>query len=191
MLAYYAPALRGVDIRTGESGTFDGNLWVGHYQAMVGQILDTITMADGKITTADPDQVLMRRAPLSAVVLQSNMTDKDSAVWRWKTQDELDADAAAAAQSAADVAAAQAAAAAAVLELEAQLDNAQRITKGLALTLLDEVNLLRNWITSFKVATASSVSLANLQTRVAALADTPERTAAQLRTAVYNKAKAV
>jgi hypothetical protein len=158
---------------------------------MIGQMLDMISMVDGKIVDADPDQVLMRRAPLSAVVMTLGVTDKDSAVWRWKTQEEIDADAAAAAQSAADVAAAQAAAAAAVLELEAQLDNAQRITKGLALTLLDEVNLLRDWITSFKAATAAATSLANLQTRVAALANVPERTAAQLKTAVYNKAKTI
>lgn len=52
---------------------------------------------------------------------------------------------------------------------------------------IDEVNTLREWITSFKSAVAAATSLANLQTRVAALPDVPDRTLAQAKTAFVNK----
>lgn len=51
----------------------------------------------------------------------------------------------------------------------------------------DEINLLRQWLASFKVQVAASTNLANLQTRVAALPDMPDRTLAQLRTAIQNR----
>jgi len=119
MLAYYVPALRGVDIRTGDSGTFDDNLWVGHYPAMIGQVLDAISMVNGKVVDADPDQVLMRRAPLSAVVLESAMTDTDSAVWRWKTEEEIKADSDVEKEE-------QASAEAAMVEAEAAYEESQK-----------------------------------------------------------------
>ena len=49
---------------------------------------------------------------------------------------------------------------------------------------IDEINNLRQWITAFKAATAAATSLADLKTRVAALADTPNRTYNQARTAI-------
>ena len=95
----------------------------------------------------------------------------------------------AAAVNVAEETAAQAAVELAQKESESQLDNAIRIEKGLALTLLDEINLIRGWFVAFKAAVAASTSLANLQTRIAALPDTPDRTVDQLKTAVFNKAK--
>ena len=51
----------------------------------------------------------------------------------------------------------------------------------------DEINLLRAWITSFKVEVASASNLADLKTRVAVLPNTPPRTLAQLKTAIQTK----
>jgi hypothetical protein len=51
---------------------------------------------------------------------------------------------------------------------------------------VDEINLLRQWITSFKAAVAAATSLADLKTRVAALANMPDRTLSQYKTAVLN-----
>ncbi len=64
-----------------------------------------------------------------------------------------------------------------------------QILRAEALVLIDEINALREWITTFKAATAAATSLANLQTRVAALASMPDRTAAQAKTAIVNKAQ--
>lgn len=59
--------------------------------------------------------------------------------------------------------------------------------RAVMLTLIDELNLLRQWITSFKAATAASSSLADLKARVAALANMPDRTATQARNSVAAK----
>lgn len=71
------------------------------------------------------------------------------------------------------------------------LDNAvnaqHALDRALVLVLIDEVNALRQWMTSFKAATAAATSLSNLQTRVAALNNMPDRTATQARTAIKNK----
>lgn len=66
-------------------------------------------------------------------------------------------------------------------------DGPQKLERGILLVLLDEINALRGWLVSFKVATAASTSLADLKTRVAALPDMPDRTAAQARSAVAGK----
>ena len=67
------------------------------------------------------------------------------------------------------------------------LTNAQfMLLRGVVSVLVDEVNALRDWITSFKTATAAATSLANLQTRVAGLAAMPDRTLSQARTAIAN-----
>ncbi len=68
------------------------------------------------------------------------------------------------------------------------IDNMDIPTKAILLTLLDELNNLRDWITAFKAATAAATSLANLQTRVAALPNTPDRTVPQAIQAVREKA---
>ena len=60
------------------------------------------------------------------------------------------------------------------------------LLRGVVSVLVDEVNALRDWVTSFKAATAAATSLANLQTRVAALPAMPDRTLAQARTAIVN-----
>jgi hypothetical protein len=91
------------------------------------------------------------------------------------------------AQRQAEAAAAEAAQAAALLAMQSELDNAERITKGLALTILDELNRLSARIRAFDAAVAASTSLANLQTRTAALADIPDRTVAQLKAAIKAK----
>lgn len=62
-----------------------------------------------------------------------------------------------------------------------------KLDRAVAMVLLDEINNLRQWITSFKAAVAAATSFGNLQTRVAALANMPDRTPAQAKTAVTNK----
>jgi hypothetical protein len=52
--------------------------------------------------------------------------------------------------------------------------------------LVDELNILRQWITDFKAATAAASSLANLKTGVAALPNVPQRTYQQAKTAINN-----
>ncbi len=59
-----------------------------------------------------------------------------------------------------------------------------KIARAEASVLVDEINALRQWITQFKAATAAATSLANLQTRVAALPNMPDRTLAQAKTAI-------
>lgn len=48
----------------------------------------------------------------------------------------------------------------------------------------DEFNILRGWITDFKVEVAAAANLGDLKTRIAALPDLPDRTLAQLKTAI-------
>jgi hypothetical protein len=76
------------------------------------------------------------------------------------------------------------------LQLRAQfeVDNWPIVTKAIVLALIDELNLLREWIVAFKAQTAAATSLANLQTRVAALPDLPDRTVPQAIAAVRAKA---
>ncbi len=62
-----------------------------------------------------------------------------------------------------------------------------RAYRAIAALAIDEINTLREWIVAFKAATAAASSLANLQTRVAALPDLPDRTLAQAKTAFINK----
>ena len=56
-----------------------------------------------------------------------------------------------------------------------------------ALVILDELNIIRNWITSFKAAVAAATSLADLQSRVAALDNMPERNQSQIIPAIESK----
>lgn len=62
-----------------------------------------------------------------------------------------------------------------------------RLMRGVLLTVLDEVNALRQWLTDFKAATAAATSLADLKTSVAALPVLAQWTPAQVRTAIGNK----
>lgn len=51
----------------------------------------------------------------------------------------------------------------------------------------DEGNIWRSWLTSFKAEVSSSTNLANFQSRVATLPNTPQRTLSQLKTAIEGK----
>jgi hypothetical protein len=84
-----------------------------------------------------------------------------------------------------------AAAAAAFRALQSELDNAQLITKGLALTILDELNRITSRMRDFDAAVQAATSLADLKTRVAALSAIPARTAAQLKAAVKAKVESL
>ncbi len=66
-------------------------------------------------------------------------------------------------------------------------DPAARAYRAITALTIDEINTLREWIVAFKVATAAATSLANLQTRVAALPDLPDRTLAQAKSAFITK----
>lgn len=62
--------------------------------------------------------------------------------------------------------------------------------RALAGVLVDELNALRQWVTSFKAACAAATSFADQKTRIAALANVPDRTLAQAKTAIQNKVNA-
>ncbi len=62
-----------------------------------------------------------------------------------------------------------------------------RAFRAIAALTVDEINTLREWIVSFQAAVAAATSLANLQTRVAALPNLPDRTLAQAKSAFINK----
>ena len=53
--------------------------------------------------------------------------------------------------------------------------------------LKDEFNIVRGWLTDFKVEVAAAANLGDLKTRIAALPDLPDRTLAQLKTAITNR----
>lgn len=58
--------------------------------------------------------------------------------------------------------------------------------RAIAKLALDEVNALRQWITSFKAETAAATNLSNFQSRVAGLPNLPDRTLAQAKAAYKN-----
>ncbi len=62
-----------------------------------------------------------------------------------------------------------------------------RAYRAIAALAIDEINTLREWIVSFQAAVAAATSLANLQTRIAALPNLPDRTLAQAKAAFINK----
>ncbi len=66
-----------------------------------------------------------------------------------------------------------------------------RAYRAVAALAIDEINTLREWIVSFQAAVAAASSLANLQTRVAALPNLPDRTLAQAKTAFINKVNSI
>jgi hypothetical protein len=59
--------------------------------------------------------------------------------------------------------------------------------RALCLIILDEFNVLRQWLAAFKTEVAAASNLTDLKTRVATLPNTPDRTIAQLKTAYGNK----
>ncbi len=68
-----------------------------------------------------------------------------------------------------------------------RLEAESKAYRAIAALAVDEINTLREWIVSFQAAVAASSSLANLQTRVAALPNLPDRTLAQAKTAFIAK----
>jgi hypothetical protein len=66
------------------------------------------------------------------------------------------------------------------------LDALGKLLRAQSDVIKDEINLLRDWITSFKAAVAAptTTTLATLKTAVAALPNTPDRDLGQLRTAI-------
>lgn len=52
---------------------------------------------------------------------------------------------------------------------------------------VDEINILRQWITSFKTQVALATTLADLKTRVAGLPAVNDRTLSQLKTAIQSR----
>jgi hypothetical protein len=97
-----------------------------------------------------------------------------------KSKAQLDAEAAARAAE-------ETAAVAAFRAVQGELDNAQLITKGLALTILDELNRIANRMRAFDAAVQAASTLQGMKTLVASLPAIPDRTAAQLKAAVKAK----
>lgn len=71
--------------------------------------------------------------------------------------------------------------------ITAQLDQTEDVLRAFMLVTLDELNAHAAKINSILTAIDGASSLANLKTAVAAIADYPTRTAANLRAAVRNK----
>ena len=67
----------------------------------------------------------------------------------------------------------------------------QRDMTGIVQTLVDEVNILRQYLTTLKAETALASTFANLKTRYATLPNTPDRTYAQARTAIRDRIDAL
>lgn len=63
----------------------------------------------------------------------------------------------------------------------------EKLNKAFALVVLDEFNVIRNWIESFKTEVDNSISLADFKTRISNLPSMNDRTVDQLKTAVKNK----
>jgi hypothetical protein len=67
------------------------------------------------------------------------------------------------------------------------VDDLARVQRAVVVLTVDELNVLRDWLTQFKAAVAAAGTLAALKTSVAALPALPERTFAQVRTAIRGK----
>lgn len=74
-------------------------------------------------------------------------------------------------------------------EMASDLEQAIAIEKGVAFATMDQLNLLRAWIVDFKSAVSNSATLANMQTRVAALPSYTPITTNGLKTAVRARAQ--
>lgn len=69
-------------------------------------------------------------------------------------------------------------------------DSNRRLIIGLTQMISDEFNTHTTWNSALTSAIAAATSLANLQTRVAAITAIPQRTEAQVRTAIIAKINA-
>jgi hypothetical protein len=63
------------------------------------------------------------------------------------------------------------------------------VYKAIAEVMINEINILRRWIVSFKNQVALSSSLADLKTIISGLSDLPDRTPTQARNAVQSSIK--
>lgn len=61
------------------------------------------------------------------------------------------------------------------------------LMRAIADIVKDEINILRSWDRSLKTAVASSTTLANLKTGIAALPNLPDRTFTDIKTAIINR----
>lgn len=64
------------------------------------------------------------------------------------------------------------------------INHNELLTRAVVAVAASEINILRDWLAAFKTQTALAASLADLKTRVATLPTTPQRTLAQVRTAI-------
>lgn len=69
-------------------------------------------------------------------------------------------------------------------EIYDSIDHMGRVIRALGKLNVDEINVLRSWLQSFKTEVAASTNLANFQSRVSGLPNTPNRTYAQAKTAI-------
>lgn len=134
--------------------------------------------------TTAPDLISLVAAVRAAMDASAGIADVGGGIWRAKKSTAFSAADIAACQSALDTAPAE------TPQLAAQniIDNMPVFEKAILLTLLDELNNLREWITDFKAAIAASTSMADMKTRIAALSNTPDRTVPQAIQAVRTKA---
>lgn len=66
-------------------------------------------------------------------------------------------------------------------------DAPYKVDRAVLLGVLDQLNVLREWLMTFQSQTALATSLADFKTRVAGLSSLPDLTAAQARAFVQNK----
>jgi len=68
-----------------------------------------------------------------------------------------------------------------------QPDANAKVHRAESLTLIDELNSIRQWLQAFKNGVATAATLADIKTLVAGLPSMPDRTVSQAKTAVQNK----
>lgn len=61
------------------------------------------------------------------------------------------------------------------------------VSRAVLMTMLDEINVLRQWCTTLRSHLANASSLADQRSRVSGMPQLPDRTTEQARTAVRNK----
>lgn len=61
------------------------------------------------------------------------------------------------------------------------------LLRALVEVLIDEINILRQWMAEFKSEAAAATSLADFKARMATLPDTPDRNLGQAKSAIKNK----
>lgn len=62
-----------------------------------------------------------------------------------------------------------------------------KVERAVILTIIDELNNIRQWLTALKAANNTATTYATLKTGISGLSNMPDRTSAQAKTAVQNK----